>query len=312
MNISILCSVYMKNILISGSSGFIGRELCLKLKSNATNVRRLVRDKSLVKEDSFFWDPITKEINLSAFDNIDCVINLSGEPIAQRWNNKSKKAISDSRIISTQFLVESMNLAKSRASLINSSGINYYGSNVGFIDYDETFQFNPDGFLSEVCHKWEAEAKAIETSQFNNRLVILRTGVVINPKGGALKRMLVPFKMGLGGAIGTGNQWISWIELGDFIKVILWAIDSDYSGYVNAVAPYPIKNKEFSKVLSQTLKRPSFFPLPTWAVDMAFGQMGRETVLADIGVLPKVLMNEGFEWSCPSIESALAKGLLNK
>ncbi len=299
----------MKNILISGSSGFIGKELCLKLKSNAINVRRLVRKKSLVKEDSFFWDPTIKEINLSAFDNIDCVINLSGEPIAQRWNNKSKKSILDSRIISTRFLVESMKLVKSPATLINASGINYYGSKAGFINSNETFRFNADGFLSEVCHKWEAEAKALESSQFGNRLVILRTGVVINPSGGALKRMLTPFKMGLGGVVGSGNQWMSWIDLGDLLKIIKWAIDSDYSGVVNAVAPEPIKNKKFSKVLSQTLKRPCFLPLPNWAVDIAFGEMGRETVLADIGVVPKVLMNVGFEWDCPSIESALAKAL---
>jgi uncharacterized protein (TIGR01777 family) len=139
--------------------------------------------------------------------------------------------------------------------------------------------------------------------------VYLRTGVVLNKNGGALARMLPAFQFGFGGVVGSGEQWMSWIELDDLIRIILWSIHSDYSGPLNAVAPSPTQNKDFVKALGRVLKRPTVLPLPAFLVDILFGTMGRETVLADIGVMPRVLENAGFEWNSPTVESALKKAL---
>lgn len=297
-----------KTILISGSSGMIGNALCIKLESMGFEVRKLKRSSVGLSANEFFWNPETSEIDILALEGVDCVVHLAGEPIAQRWNSKSQKAISDSRILGTRLLVESLKLAESKAKFISSSGINFYGSKVGLNrDGEEAMISEADGFLSAVCHEWEAEAKSLVSS--GNSVVYLRTGVVLNQKGGALARMLPAFKLGLGGVVGTGKQWMSWIELEDLVEVILWSITSDYSGPLNAVAPKPTQNKDFVKVLGQILKRPTVLPMPEFLVDLLFGAMGRETVLADIGVMPNVLKDRGFEWNFPTLESALKKAL---
>ena len=299
-----------KIILVSGSSGMIGNALCLKLEEEGFEVRKLKRSSKSLSSNEFFWNPESSEIDILALEGVDVVVHLAGEPIAQRWNEKSKKAIFDSRIMSTRLLVESMKLAESKAKFISSSGINFYGSKIGLNSEGEAVIIDcPDGFLSEVCHEWEAEAKSLIDT--GNSVVCLRTGVVLNQGGGALARMLPAFKLGLGGLVGSGEQWMSWIELDDLVRVILWSIRSNYSGALNAVAPNPTQNKDLVKALGQTVKRPTVLPMPEFLVDILFGTMGRETVLADIGVIPQVLQNAGFEWNCPTIESALKRALNN-
>lgn len=297
-----------KIILVSGSSGMIGKALCTQLEADGFEVRKLKRSSTALGANEFFWNPETSEFDILAIENVDYVVHLAGEPIAQYWNEKSKKAISDSRILGTRLLVESLKLAESKAKFISSSGINFYGAQVGFNEAGEDLQIDrADGFLSEVCHEWESEAQSLEGS--GNSVVYLRTGVVLNKYGGALARMLPAFKFGFGGVVGSGKQWMSWIELDDLVRIILWSIHSNYSGPLNAVAPSPIQNRDFVKVLGHVLKRPTVFPLPAFLVNILFGTMGRETVLADIGVLPRVLENSGFEWNCPTAESALNKAL---
>jgi uncharacterized protein (TIGR01777 family) len=297
-----------KTILISGSSGMIGKALCIKLEAEGFEIRKLKRSSVQLNTNEYYWDPEKGEIDALALDAVDCVVHLAGEPIAQRWNSKSKKAILESRISSTRLLVESLKLAESKADFISSSGINFYGAKVGLNKEGENAVINhTDGFLSEVCHKWEAEAKSLLDS--GNRVVLLRTGVVLNRNGGALARMLPAFKLGLGGLIGSGEQWMSWIELEDLIQVILWSMHSVHSGPLNAVAPNPTKNKDFVKTLGRILKRPTILPMPEFLVNMLFGTMGKETVLADIGIEPHVLRNSEFQWTCPTVESALNKTL---
>lgn len=299
-----------KIILVSGSSGMIGKTLCLNLEEKGFKVRKLKRSAEGLSANEFFWNPESSEIDILAFEGVDSVVHLAGEPIAQRWNEKSKKAIFDSRIKSTRLLVESMKLAESKAKFISSSGINFYGSKIGLNREGEDARINgADGFLSEVCHEWETEAKSLLDS--GNSVVCLRTGVVLDKKGGALARMLPAFQLGLGGVVGSGKQWMSWIELSDLVRVILWCIDNDYSGPLNAVSPNPTQNKNFVKAFGQILKRPTVLPMPEFLVDILFGAMGRETVLADIGVMPEILKKAGFEWNCPTIESALKRAINN-
>ncbi len=296
-----------KNILLTGSSGLIGQSLLSTLKNYGHNVSVFKRSKNL-SNDEYFWDPENQELNFRAFKGIECVIHLAGEPIAQRWNHKSKDAIFNSRILGTRLLVESMKKVESKAKFICSSGINFYGAKIGLhTDGEDAIINGAEGFLSQVCHEWEAEAKSLVES--GNSVVCLRTGVVLNKKGGALARMLPAFQLALGGVIGSGKQWMSWIELDDLVKVILWSINSDYSGPLNAVAPSPVQNKDFVKALGRILKRPTVLPMPKFLVDVLFGAMGRETVLADIGVIPCVLKDAGFEWNCSTVESALKKAL---
>ena len=297
-----------KTILVSGSSGMIGKALCTKLETDGFEVRKLKRSSVDLDANEFFWNPESGEMDIRAIEGVDYVVHLAGEPIAQRWNQRSRKAIFDSRILGTRLLVESLKLAESKAKFISSSGINFYGSKIGLNEEGEYASVNKtDGFLSEVCHEWEAEAKSLV--ELGNSVVYLRTGVVLNKHGGALARMLPAFQLGLGGVVGSGEQWMSWIELGDLVNVIIWSIHSEYSGPLNAVAPSPIKNKDFSKAFGRVLKRPTVLPMPEFLVDILFGAMGRETVLADIGVVSSVLKDAGFKWNCSTVESALKKAL---
>lgn len=301
-----------KCVLVTGSTGMIGRALCSELRRQGFALRRLLRSGDVDEVESFHWDPLRGFLDPRVLEGVSAVVHLAGEPIAQRWNNQAKARILASRIRSTEVLVEAMRLAESTADFIVSSGINFYGSNAGRITEGEAdWRGESEGFLSDVCHRWEAKAKVIHELGNYQRCVLLRTGVVLHQRGGALKRMLPPFRIGLGGVVGSGNQWMSWIELADCVRIILWVLQSDYSGALNAVAPSPIQNKDFVKALSRHLGRPCIFPMPSWVVDALFGSMGRETVLADIGVTPQVLMEAGFEWEAPDIDSALEKALGN-
>ena len=299
-----------KTILITGSRGLIGTALSERLIQKGHTVRRLVRQKTDQK-DTYYWDPLAGNFDEKALVGTDCVVHLAGEPIAQRWNKKSKEAILKSRVLGTRLLVDRMKALNSPAALISTSGINFYGAQAGFIykeDQESTPMANPgDGFLSEVCREWEQETQALDATR--NRVVLLRTGVVLSKKGGALARLLMPFKLGLGGVVGSGTQWMSWIELHDLVKIFIWAIEGDFSGSLNAVSPNPVQNKVFLAHLGKILKRPTVIPLPKFIVHMLFGAMGHETLLADIGVMPYTLINEGFQWECAEINKALLKAL---
>ena len=290
---------------MTGSSGLIGSALLKYLTKKGYSVSLLKRSKVL-EANEFFWDPSRGEIDELALKGIDVVVHLAGEPIAQRWSSSAKKRIVDSRVNGTRLLAEIIAQSNALPSLICASGINYYGDQPeGIVD-----ESSPPGlgFLAEVCQQWESAANP--AIQAGVRVVFMRTGIVLSGHGGALAKMLPFFKSGLGGRIGHGQQLMSWISLPDLVLAYVFAVENEsLQGAVNAVAPEPVTNSKFTKTLGKVLGRPTVFPLPTGLVKMLFGEMGRETVLSNLGVLPKPLNELGFEWQQAEIETALKQTL---
>ena len=290
---------------MTGSSGLIGSALLKYLTKKGYSVSLLKRSKVL-EANEFFWDPSRGEIDELALKGIDVVVHLAGEPIAQRWSSSAKKRIVNSRVNGTRLVAETIAQSKALPSLICASGINYYGDQPeGIVD-----ESSPPGlgFLAEVCQQWESAANP--AIQAGVRVVFMRTGIVLSGHGGALAKMLPFFKSGLGGRIGHGQQLMSWISLPDLVLAYVFAVENEsLQGAVNAVAPEPVTNSKFTKTLGKVLGRPTVFPLPTGLVKMLFGEMGRETVLSNLGVLPKSLNELGFEWQQAEIETALKQTL---
>ena len=286
---------------MTGSSGLIGTALLKYLTKEGYKVSLLKRSKVL-KDNEFFWEPSRAEIDKLALQGIDVVIHLAGEPIAQRWSTATKKRIVNSRVNGTLLLAETIARSQTLPSLICASGTNYYGDQPeGVVD-----ESSPPGlgFLAEVCRQWESAANpAIEAGA---RVVFMRTGIVLSGHGGALAKMLPFFKAGLGGRIGDGQQIMSWISLSDLVKAYIFVLeDNSVSGAVNAVAPDPVANASFTQVLGNVLGRPTIFPIPRILLRAMYGEMGKETALADLGVQPARLKDLGFEWAQADLKAAL-------
>ncbi|MEC7840389.1 MAG: TIGR01777 family oxidoreductase [Chlamydiota bacterium] len=293
-------------ILIAGSSGLVGSELTKKLKMMGHEVLRLVRKKE--SPVGIYWNPLTGEVDRDRLEGIDVVINLAGENISNgRWTASKKKKIWDSRVLGTQNLSRTLSLLDNPPKvLINASAIGYYG------DTGETQVTEGDtpgnSFLSKVCQEWEKATELAE--QKGIRVVKLRIGVVLSPKGGALQKMLLPFKMCVGGKIGSGNQYMSWISLKDLVSIICFCIDNDNAaGPINAVAPCAVTNLEFTKTLGKVLKRPTFFPLPAFVARFLLGEMADELLLRGTRVLPEKLNELEYNYADSDLEGALQKML---
>ncbi|MFP4166369.1 MAG: TIGR01777 family oxidoreductase [Opitutales bacterium] len=285
------------SILVSGATGLIGRALCKRLETAGETVRRLSRSGG-----DATWDPAKGELDPAVLDGVQCVVHLAGEPVAQRWTKASKQRILESRVQSTALLRARMLEQDQAPALVCASGINYYGYQCSG-EVDETSEPG-DGFLARVCREWEGAAEPLLKK--GARTAFIRTGLVLSAHGGALARMLPVFKAGGGGRVGAGTQRMSWIGIDDLVAVYERAIhDEKLSGPVNAVAPAPVTNAEFARTLAQLLRRPAALPLPAMIVRALFGEMGRETLLADLDVRPKRLQELGFEWRNPDLESAL-------
>ncbi|MFM7881327.1 MAG: TIGR01777 family oxidoreductase, partial [Microcystis panniformis] len=231
----------------------------------------------------------------------DAVVNLAGEPISERWTSEAKQAIVASRQIGTEKIVEAIALAAQKPKvLINSSAIGYYGTSET-ASFDEN---SPPGgdFLADVCKKWETAAQKVK--DYGTRLVILRTGIVLG-NGGALGKMIPPFKLFAGGPIGSGRQWFSWIHRDDLINLIIYCLDRpEISGTFNATAPNPVRMKEFCQILGEVMKRPSWLPVPDFALEILLGE-GAKIVLEGQEVLPKATQAIGFDYRYPNLEAAL-------
>ena len=275
-------------ILLSGSSGLIGSAL----KSSLINEGHEVL-------------PLSRDFNQSIdFTNVDVVIHLAGENIAQgRWTKEKKAEIKNSRINNTRLLSEQIATSNHKPSLfISSSATGFYGDRLDSI-LDEQSS-SGSGFLPEVCVEWEQSTQPAE--QAGVRTVHIRTGIVLSKKGGALKKMLPPFQMGGGGILGSGNQYMSWISLEDEIRAISFIIhNSNIVGPVNLTAPNPVNNKEFTKVLGKVLKRPTIVPLPGFAAKLIFGEMADAILLTGNRVLPNKLIEAGFKFNHETLEIAL-------
>jgi uncharacterized protein (TIGR01777 family) len=291
-------------VLVTGSTGLIGSALVQQLAVAGHHVRRLVRSRADHGDDSFLWDPTAGTIDREALEGTDAVVHLAGETVAGRWTDDKKARIRDSRVVGTGLLSSALvGLDRPPRVLVSASAIGYYG------DRGEerlTEGSAPgEGFLTKVVYEWETATEPARTAGI--RVVNIRNGVVLSPAGGALARMLTPFRLGIGGRLGSGRQYMSWITLGDEARAILHAIVSDeVAGPVNLTAPNPVTNGEFAKALGRALGRPAILPTPTLPLALVFGrEFVQEALLASARVLPARLLESGFEFEHPQVEAAL-------
>lgn len=290
-------------ILITGSSGFVGSVLIPALEQAGHTVFRLVRSTEQTSEHNIFWNPSAYRIERAKLPGFDAVIHLAGENIAGRWTETKKERIRASRVDATRFLCNTLiHLPAPPRVFISASATGYYG-NRGDEILDES-STPGDDYLADVCRAWEEGAQPIHDAGV--RTVHLRIGLVLSPDGGALKRMLVPFRLGLGGIIGDGRQYISWVTLDDLVGVIRFVLDrEDLSGPFNAVAPHPVTNTEFTRALGRVLHRPTFLPVPAFAIRRLLGEMGEALLLGSACVYPRKLEEAGYGFLYPDIETAL-------
>ena len=288
----------MQRIAITGASGLIGTALVGKLKSDGYTVQRLVR-RPTVSPEEIFWNPAQSEIDLDSLAGVDAVIHLAGAGVGdKRWNKKYKSEILNSRLLGTTTIANAVSQVKPKV-FISSSAIGWYGEtgNRAVIESDR----GGDDFLAAVCREWEAAADLAG----DVRTVKIRTGLVLDPTGGALGRMLPLFRFGLGGKLGNGKQWWSWITLHDHLRAIEFLMENNQiSGAVNLTSPNPVTNQEFTSALARALRRPALFPAPAFALRAALGGFSTE-ILGSKKVLPGVLQDAGFNFDFPHIGPAL-------
>ena len=298
-------------IVVAGGTGFIGRPLCQRLVELGHAVTALTRDPAAARArlappvSVIGWQGsrgATGEL-MTALGNAEVVINLSGAPIAKgRWTEQTKDRLRRSREGTTSALVASLAKLQTRpVLLISASAIGYYGPR-----QDEPLREDAPsgaGFLASLCREWEAAARAAE--RLGVRVVLPRIGVVLGKNGGALARMLPVFRLGLGGPLGNGTQWLSWIHLDDLIELLLFLLDQAVGGPVNATAPHPVTNEEFSRVLGQTLERPVWLRTPAFVLKLLLGQMAEELLLTGQRVLPARAEAMGFRFRYPTLSEAL-------
>lgn len=288
-------------ILMAGSSGLVGNALRSAWNSQGVEVRRLLRGKGSAGPDALYWDPSEGVIDRGSLDAVDVVVNLAGENVASgRWTQARKRLIRESRIQSTQLLARAFQGTKHPPKLlVSASAIGVYGdSGEEWVTEDSP---PGEGFLSQVCVDWEAAAQPAIVAGV--RCVFLRFGIVLSPQGGALSRMLPLFRMGLGGVLGRGAQWMSWVGMEDLIAAVDHVIrDETLRGPINVVAPTPVTNREFTQALSRKLRRPAVFPAPAWALRLAFGDMADEALLASCRARPQRLLQSGFKFQQPDLE----------
>jgi hypothetical protein len=288
-------------ILVSGVSGPIGAALLPSLRTAGYSVVRLVRGPA-TGDEQIAWDP-SKPLAPETVSGFDAVIHLAGESIFGRWTAAKKRKIRDSRVAGTLNLAQALAQAEERPKVfVCGSAIGYYG-NRG--DESLSEESSPgSGFLAEVCQQWEeATTPAV---QADIRTAHLRTGIVLSTNGGALKAMLLPFKLGLGGRTGDGRQWMSWIDVQDMVGAIHHILKNDLiQGSVNMVAPKPVTNTEFAKTLASVLSRPAIFPMPAFAAKLAFGEMGEELLLGSQKVEPGKLISSGYPFRYRELRTSL-------
>ena len=292
-------------VLVSGASGLVGSALIPFLTTGGQSVTRLVRkDGARAGDGEVAWSPADGTIDRAGLEGFDAVVHLAGENIASgRWTPERKRRIRDSRVNGTRVLCEALaQCAQPPQVFVGASAIGYYGDR-GDETLTEESQVG-EGFLAEVCRDWEAATAGL--TDMGVRTALLRIGIVLSPAGGALKKMLLPFQLGLGGVIGAGSQYMSCIALDDVVGVIQHAItNNEVSGPINAVCPEAVTNREYTRALGTVLGRPTLFPVPAFAARLAFGEMADTLLLASTRVEPRVLLRTGYEFRYPTLEGAL-------
>jgi uncharacterized protein (TIGR01777 family) len=308
-------------VTVTGATGLIGRALVPALQGRGAEVTVLTRDPARARAalgtaagaplEAVRWEPLSEPAPRAALAGRDAVLHLAGEPVAQRWSGKARQAIHDSRVIGTRNLLDGLRdagepeIGQRPRTLVSSSAIGYYGPH-GEEPLDEETPPGSD-FLGHVCVAWEREAS--RASDLGVRVVHLRTGVVLDPDGGALAKMLPPFRLGLGGPVAGGHQYISWIHVEDLVGMMLSALEREsWSGPVNATAPEPVTNRVFSKTLGRVLGRPVLLPVPALALQLLYGDMA-EMVTGGARAVPAKALVLGYEFRHPDLEEALRSAL---
>jgi uncharacterized protein (TIGR01777 family) len=297
-------------ILITGSTGLVGSRLARSLKSKGHEIVRLVRSTPNDLVTEVYWNPEQGTLNATELEGLDAVVHLAGESIAEgRWTDEKKKRIRESRVKGTTLLSETLAKLKQKPEvLVSASAVGFYGSR-GDETLDEQSASGSD-FLAEVCREWELATQP--AAQAGVRVVNLRFGVILSQDGGALPKMLFPFRMGVGGKLGSGQQYMSWIAIDDAVGAIEHALTNNtLRGPVNVVAPNSVTNHDFTKTLGHILSRPTIFPVPAFAARLAFGEMADATLLSSQRVEPARLKESGYTFEYPELEGAL-RHVLNK
>jgi uncharacterized protein len=289
-------------VAITGASGLLGSALAVRFREDGGTVHRLKRGTRALDPD-IAWNPDADTIDAAGLEGVDAVVNLAGESLLQRWTEGRKHRIRESRVRGTALLARTLaGLRQPPRVLLSASAIGIYGDR----DEEELDERSSAGsdFLASVAREWEQATEPARAAGI--RVALLRTGIVLSRHGGALAKMLLPFRIGIGGRIGAGRQWMSWIALADWIRATLFLLSSDaLAGPVNLVAPNPVPNEVFAKTLARVLSRPALAPVPSGAIGLLFGEMGRATILASQRIHPRRLLEAGFEFEYPTLEGAL-------
>jgi len=290
-------------IAVTGATGLIGTALVTQLRARGHTVRRILHSQRSAEPGDVVWSADMGPVPPNALAGVDAVIHLAGEPVAHRWTDDRKRAIRDSRVRSTELLADAVRAMGTKpAVFLSGSAIGYYGD--GGDDLVDESSAPGRGFLADVCVDWERAAAPIAAAGV--RVVTLRTGVVLSPMGGALERLLPIFRLGGGGPIGSGRQWLSWISLTDHVRAMEHALHTEsLHGPANLVAPNPVTNGDFATILGRVLSRPAIIPVPAFALELLYGEMARATLLAGQRVVPKALSAAGFAFETPTLEGAL-------
>lgn len=294
-------------VAVTGATGLIGSAFVGRLRAHGHTVRRLVHAPGEAREDDVVWDAERSELPAGALDGVDAVVNLAGAPIARRWSAARRQEIRDSRIRGTEKLAHAIAAMTQKPTvLVNGSAVGYYGDR-GDEVLSESSTAGHD-FLADLCVEWErATGPAADAGV---RVVLVRTGVVLSAKGGALAKMLPPFRLGVGGPLGGGEQWMSWISLEDHLHAMEHCLFSDrVRGAVNLVSPNPVRNSHFATTLGRVLSRPALIPVPEVALTLMYGEMARGTILASQRALPDALAASGFDFRHPTLEGAIRAAL---
>ena len=301
-------------ILVSGSTGFLGTSLIETLQRDGHEIVRLVRPESAqrgattTRTQTIRWDPVAGQFDATAAERADALVHLAGASIASgRWNSPRKNLLRTSRIEATRHLVGALSrLQHPPRVIVASSAIGYYGDR-GDENLSETSAPGGD-FLSALCREWEAETA--RGAEFGARVVMLRFGIILAAHGGALPRMALPFKLGAGGRLGSGRQWMSWLTIGEAVGMIRFALaNSGLAGPANAVTPNPVRNADFTRILAKTLHRPALFPAWAFALRLALGEMADALLLPSQRVMPSKLEQTGYQFIQPDLAMALAEAL---
>ncbi len=291
-------------IFVTGSSGLIGSALVAFLTAHGHTVTRLVRRSPRPGAEEIFWNPEAGSIDASSLEGFEAAVHMAAESLAAiRWTPAKKKRILESRIRGTELLARTLaTLGRPPQVMISASAVGYYGDR-GAEELREDSSAG-SGFLSDVCRHWEQAASVVADRGI--RLVLLRQGLVLSAAGGALPRMLPPFRLGIGGRLGSGTQYMGWLALDDLLEIVMFVLlHHELSGPINAVAPEPVTNRDFTRALGHALGRPAFLTIPAIAVQMMFGEMGKQLLLASTRAVPERLAQAGFQFRFPDLETAL-------